>query len=90
MFYFIPCSDFDMQDHLPFYGTLINKNTIEEFKECNKTEIIQKVGNIIWNCIENGEGVKNPSLLNRFLILSFAVSLKITFYVYVYLIYFRI
>lgn len=74
MYYSITCSDFNMKDHLPFYGTLINKNTIEEFKECNKTEVIQNVGNIIWNHIENGEAVKNPALLNRFLILSFAVS----------------
>lgn len=62
------------------YGSLYNKNTIEDFKDCNKLELLNNEGTKIWNSIVSGEFLKNPSLLSRFLLLSFAVSIIIQEY----------
>lgn len=70
------CSELNIPNtYLPFYGILMNKNTIEEFKDCNKTKIIQEIGNKLWEYIENGDAIKNPTLLNTFFILSYVVCL---------------
>lgn len=59
--------------YLPYNGLLINKNTIEEFKECDKKNIIKEAGDILENDIKTGRALKNPTLLNLFIILSYAV-----------------
>lgn len=60
---------FKFQSH----GALFNKNKIEDFKVCDKQALINEEGKIIWNDIVSGECLKQPSLLSRFLILSFGV-----------------
>lgn len=55
-------------------GYLLNKNTIEQFKECNKTDLIEEEGKSLWEKVESGEALQNPSLLNTFFVLTFAVS----------------
>lgn len=55
---------------------MINKNTIEEFKEDDKTALIQSFGEQLWTHIQNYTAVENPSLLAAFFVLSFAVSIR--------------
>nr|CAB3224228.1 ubiquitin-like modifier-activating enzyme ATG7 [Phallusia mammillata] len=62
------------------HGTLWNKNTIEDFKSCNKKQILQDVADTLWQQITNGEAIKNPSCLVRFVLLSFADLKKYLFY----------
>lgn len=56
----------------PVKGTLYIKNTIEDFKECKKDELINIEGNKLVEDIKNGIVLKDPRLLVRFLLLSFA------------------
>lgn len=71
----------------PAHGMLFNKNTIEEFKTCDKTEILNKAGEELMNNMINGNCLKDPTLLNSFIILSFAVSRLIVhvYYAYIFL-----
>ncbi len=55
-------------------GLLQNTNTLEAFKEINKQTVINKCGEQIWNDILSGAALSNPSLLTRFLLLTFAVT----------------
>lgn len=55
-------------------GLLQNTNTFEAFKDINKQAAINKCGEQIWNDILSGAALLNPSLLTRFLLLTFAVS----------------
>lgn len=56
------------------YGKILNKNTIEQFKECDKTHLINSEGRAFWDSVKNGAALKNPSVLSFFYILSYAVS----------------
>ncbi|XP_037941682.1 ubiquitin-like modifier-activating enzyme ATG7, partial [Teleopsis dalmanni] len=56
----------------PAVGTLYNKNTIEDFKECDKSELLQKEGRKLLADFKNGKVLDDPSYLSRFFILSFA------------------
>lgn len=56
------------------YGTIINKNKIEDFKSCDKMELINEEGKLIWDDITSGACLQTPSLLSRFFVLSFGVS----------------
>lgn len=64
---------FTNKDLLPAHGFILNKNTIETFKDCNKLELIDEEGSYIWNKFKNGDVLKDPSILNTFFVLSFAV-----------------
>ncbi|KAG5877148.1 hypothetical protein JTB14_035918 [Gonioctena quinquepunctata] len=66
--------------YLPFNGKLFNKNTLEQFKDSDKMELINREGNSIYEKIKNGEALKDPSVLNFFLILSFADLKKYHYY----------
>lgn len=55
-------------------GRILNKNTIEQFKDCDKTKLINDEGNYIWQRIKDPKSLVNPSILNSFYVLSFAVS----------------
>ncbi|KZT18854.1 E1-like protein-activating [Neolentinus lepideus HHB14362 ss-1] len=58
-------------------GVFKNYNTIEEFKAADKTALFNKVADEIW------EGVKknrDPSLLNRFLLIAYADLKKYKYY----------
>ncbi len=56
------------------HGVLHNKNTIEDFKNCDKVALMNEEGRKIWQSIIDGSCIENPSLLVRFFVLSFAVS----------------
>lgn len=60
--------------YLPMCGRVLNKNTIEQFKECDKVKLINEEGNSLWKLVRSGKALRNPSVLNAFFVLSFAVS----------------
>lgn len=60
--------------YLPMCGRILNKNTIEQFKECDKSKLINEEGNFIWQRLKDPKTLENPSVLNSFFVLSFAVS----------------
>ncbi|XP_026465574.1 ubiquitin-like modifier-activating enzyme ATG7 [Ctenocephalides felis] len=65
--------EYNSQTHIyPAHGVIFNKNTIEEFKNCDKSFVLNKAGDILWNNITQGNCLKDPSILNTFIILSFA------------------
>ncbi|XP_030766946.1 ubiquitin-like modifier-activating enzyme ATG7 isoform X2 [Sitophilus oryzae] len=74
-------SDFNGQNmYVPFKGKVINKNTVEDFKECNKQDVINTEGKCLCENIVSGEAIKNPVLLNSFLLLTFADLKKYHYY----------
>lgn len=61
-------------------GTVKNFNTVEEYKNADKIQILQQAGKTIWDAIEDGSILLNPSILSSFLILSFADLKKYKFH----------
>ncbi|XP_068224634.1 ubiquitin-like modifier-activating enzyme ATG7 isoform X2 [Palaemon carinicauda] len=61
-------------------GTLINTNTIEEFKNRDKVEILRKKSTRLWEAITSGDAIKNPSVLASFLMFTFADLKKYHYY----------
>ncbi|XP_049872058.1 ubiquitin-like modifier-activating enzyme ATG7 [Pectinophora gossypiella] len=63
-------------NNIKFYrnvtGTLMNKNTIENFKKIDKAALLNSVGESIWAKIKSKSWVKNPSQLLNFIVLSYA------------------
>uniref|UniRef100_A0A6P7G141 Ubiquitin-like modifier-activating enzyme ATG7 n=1 Tax=Diabrotica virgifera virgifera TaxID=50390 RepID=A0A6P7G141_DIAVI len=60
--------------NLRFCGRLINTNTIERFKDYDKMHLINEVGIDLYEKIKDGRALEDPSLLNCFILLTFAVS----------------
>jgi hypothetical protein len=59
-------------------GILINKNTIETFRNCDKDKLLQEHGQMLEQAVASGEALENPSLVvGRFILLTFAVSARI-------------
>lgn len=56
------------------YGTMYNKNTIEEFKSIDKNGLIKMEGLRLLEDFKNDNILHNPGSLIRFILLSFAVS----------------
>ncbi|KAJ1995975.1 Autophagy protein 7 [Coemansia spiralis] len=61
-------------------GYLYNTNTIEEFKKCDKGEILRRAGADILGDIRSGKATQKPELLWPFMLLSFADLKKYHFY----------
>lgn len=61
-------------NYLPMRGKIFNRNTIEQFRECDKTMLINEQGARLWEKLKGPDGLEDPSVLNCFFILSFAVS----------------
>lgn len=67
--------DFDEQTFkFQCHGSIVNKNKLEDFKQCDKKALITEEGQLIADDILSGRWLKKPSLLARFFILSYAVS----------------
>ncbi|PNF26232.1 Ubiquitin-like modifier-activating enzyme ATG7 [Cryptotermes secundus] len=62
------------------YGILLNKNTLETFKNCNKIALLEEHGQELWHSITSGEALNNPALLSRFFLLTYADLKKYHFY----------
>lgn len=69
------CREFEGQTcKFRSHGGVYNKNTIEEFKKCDKTALINEEGNDIWQDITTGLCLEDPSRLSRFTLVTFAVK----------------
>ncbi|KAJ7379526.1 Autophagy protein 7 [Desmophyllum pertusum] len=68
------------QKTFPMQGTLINTNTVEAFRTYNKMELIQSVGQQIWDAIRSGKAIEDPSVLCQFVLITFADLKKYKFY----------
>lgn len=67
--------DFDSRSNVyQCHGAIINKNKIEDFKSCDKLELINEEGKLIWSDIASGACLHQPTLLSRFFIFSFGVN----------------
>uniref|UniRef100_A0A8C4GK58 Ubiquitin-like modifier-activating enzyme ATG7 n=1 Tax=Dicentrarchus labrax TaxID=13489 RepID=A0A8C4GK58_DICLA len=64
----------------PAVGTLYNTNTLDAFKTTDKKALLEKEAKEIWDTIQSGEALKDPSILCRFLLLTFADLKKYHFY----------
>uniref|UniRef100_A0A8C4GKU8 Ubiquitin-like modifier-activating enzyme ATG7 n=1 Tax=Dicentrarchus labrax TaxID=13489 RepID=A0A8C4GKU8_DICLA len=60
----------------PAVGTLYNTNTLDAFKTTDKKALLEKEAKEIWDTIQSGEALKDPSILCRFLLLTFAVRIN--------------
>ncbi|KAJ8895069.1 hypothetical protein PR048_000394 [Dryococelus australis] len=60
---------------LPVYGKLLIKNTLEDFKDCDKVKLLSDFGELLWEDIVSGKACTNPALLSNFFLLSY-VDLK--------------
>uniref|UniRef100_A0A8C5Z9G7 Ubiquitin-like modifier-activating enzyme ATG7 n=1 Tax=Marmota marmota marmota TaxID=9994 RepID=A0A8C5Z9G7_MARMA len=72
-------SAFDMSAPTPAHccpavGTLYNTNTLESFKTADKKLLLEQAANEIWESIKSGAALENPVLLNKFLLLTFAIQ----------------
>ncbi|XP_046408328.1 ubiquitin-like modifier-activating enzyme ATG7 [Ischnura elegans] len=65
---------------LPSNGVLINTNTLESFKETDKMALVKKYGEELKEMILNGDALKNPWLLSKFILLTHADLKKHQFY----------
>ncbi|XP_056129135.1 ubiquitin-like modifier-activating enzyme ATG7 isoform X2 [Lampris incognitus] len=61
-------------------GTLYNTNTLDAFKTADKKAMLEKEAKEIWDAIQSGAAVKEPSILCRFILLTFADLKKYHFY----------
>ena len=53
-------------------GTLLNANTLEDFKEMDKAAVLEREAAALWEAITSGRAYDEPALLLRFALLSFA------------------
>nr|CAD7592672.1 unnamed protein product [Timema genevievae] len=65
---------------LPIKGQLLNLNTLEDFKSCDKTKLLNDYGQTVWEHITSGKVFENPTLLVSFLLLAHADLKKYHFY----------
>lgn len=64
----------------PAIGTLYNMNTLDAFKATDKKALLEKEANEIWDAIQSGAALSDPSILCRFILLTFADLKKYHFY----------
>ncbi|CAO3653968.1 unnamed protein product [Mucor fragilis] len=81
----IPAEGLEEETHIKmgyfgYKGTLVNTNTIEEFRTTNKNQLFQQVTEKIRNAVQTGQALKNPNALGSFLLLTFADLKKYKFY----------
>ncbi|OBZ85707.1 Ubiquitin-like modifier-activating enzyme ATG7 [Choanephora cucurbitarum] len=70
--------EIDSSSHVK--GTLINTNTIQEFRLLDKNQLFQQTVAKIIQAVQSKEALDDPSLLNQFLLLTFADLKKYKFY----------
>ncbi|KAG7244772.1 hypothetical protein INR49_029791, partial [Caranx melampygus] len=58
----------------PAIGTLYNTNTLDAFKTTDKKALLEKEAKEIWDAIQSGAALKDPSVLCRFILLTFAIA----------------
>uniref|UniRef100_A0A8C6KSA1 Ubiquitin-like modifier-activating enzyme ATG7 n=1 Tax=Nothobranchius furzeri TaxID=105023 RepID=A0A8C6KSA1_NOTFU len=58
----------------PAPGTLYNTNTLDAFKATDKKALLEKEAKEIWDAIQSGAALKKPSILSKFILLTFAIA----------------
>ena len=66
--------------HYPSPGVLRNTNTLNAFKTVDKRQLLEAAGRRVWDVINDGKALKNPSLLTSFLLLTYADLKKYDYY----------
>ncbi|CAN1327384.1 Ubiquitin-like modifier-activating enzyme atg7 [Linum perenne] len=61
-------------------GILYNTNTLEDFHALDKKGLIKEQAKKIWEDIQSGKAMEDPSVLSRFLVISFADLKKWSFH----------
>ncbi|XP_074644713.1 ubiquitin-like modifier-activating enzyme ATG7 isoform X2 [Tubulanus polymorphus] len=61
-------------------GSILNTNTLDSFKSLDKKLYLDKHGKELWNDICSGDAEKNPSLLVKFHLITFANLKKYVFH----------
>lgn len=64
----------------PAIGTLYNMNTLDAFKATDKKALLEKEAKEIWDAVQSGAALSDPSVLCRFILLTFADLKKYHFY----------
>uniref|UniRef100_A0A8C9VW43 Ubiquitin-like modifier-activating enzyme ATG7 n=1 Tax=Scleropages formosus TaxID=113540 RepID=A0A8C9VW43_SCLFO len=64
----------------PAVGTLYNTNTFEAFKSCDKKALLEAAASEIWEAIKSEKSLEDPSVLCRFILLTFADLKKYRFF----------
>lgn len=62
------------------HGKLFNVNSIEEFKNVNKKNLLTESGLSIWDRIKDKSFIKDPTILSSFTLLTYADLKKYKFY----------
>ena len=58
--------------HCAVPGTLRNANTLEDFKEWDKSALLHQTASRIWDDVQSGAALAEPERLLRFLLITFA------------------
>ncbi|CDS12593.1 hypothetical protein LRAMOSA04779 [Lichtheimia ramosa] len=61
-------------------GTLYNTNTFEEFKRIDKNKLFHQASQKIWQAIQSGMALDQPSVLTEFIMVTFADLKRYKFY----------
>jgi hypothetical protein len=64
----------------PATGSVINKNTLDAFKTCDKAELMASERDKLAAAITSGEALKRPEMMARFMVLMHADLKKYLFY----------
>ncbi|KAE8612792.1 hypothetical protein XENTR_v10012990 [Xenopus tropicalis] len=64
----------------PALGSLYNTNTLESFKSCDKKALLDRAANEIWEAIQSGAAIEDPTHLTKFHLLTFSDLKKYRFY----------
>jgi len=70
----------DAWNHARISGEMLLLNTIESFKQIDKSKWIQDQGAKIWSKFENGDFTSDPSVLTNFSVILFGDLKKFQFY----------
>ncbi|KAJ1680073.1 Autophagy protein 7 [Spiromyces aspiralis] len=65
---------------VPITGHLLNTNTIEEFKQLNRRQLLAEAGQRVHCAIITGQATSDPALLHYFVLLSFGDLKKYRFF----------
>jgi ubiquitin-like modifier-activating enzyme ATG7 len=57
--------------HTPMEGALYTLNTVEDFKKFNKAKLLHTHGQQVWEDIQSGRSIQEPSKLSPFVLLCF-------------------
>ncbi|XP_064488409.1 ubiquitin-like modifier-activating enzyme ATG7 [Ornithodoros turicata] len=64
----------------PLHGFLCNMNTLDAMKEIDKAKLMKDAGDKLWEKIQSGDALRDPSLLVPFFVLTFADIKKYHYY----------